>query len=358
MNRKIIHVDMDCFYAAVEIKDDPSLAGKPLAVGGPPNSRSVLTTSSYEARKFGVRSAMPSSRAVRLCPNLIIVPPNFKRYREESHAVREIFSRFTNLIQPLSLDEAFLDVTDQKHFSGSATLIAKEIRRLVKKETGLTASAGVAPNKFLAKIASDWNKPDGLFVIKPEDVEKFMPMLKVEKLFGVGKVTKEKMHSLNLLTCGDIQKKTRDQMAEWFGSRGLDFWNLAFGTDDRSVIPNQERKSLTVEDTFSKDLNAIEDCFEHVAKLFLKWEKHMMDHDEQSRLRGLVVKIKFHDFKTCTHEISTREWPTVRDFEKLLSNAWERHQRPYRLVGIGARLADQKARQKTDQFELNLPTED
>lgn len=345
---------MDCFYAAVEIKDNPSLAGKPLAVGGPANSRSVLTTASYEARKYGVRSAMPSSQAVRLCPNLIIVPPNFSRYKEESYAVREIFRRFTEVIEPLSLDEAYLDVTSCDKFSGSATLIAKEIRALIKNETGLTASAGVAPNKFLAKIASDWRKPNGLFVIRPEDIENFMPSLDVGKIYGVGKVTKEKMNSLELFKCGDIQNHSKEQMAEWFGGRGIDFWNLSFGIDHREVESNQERKSLTTEDTFGEDKEKIEDCFPEVAELYQSWEESMTKTGERSRLSGWVVKIKFHDFKMTTHEVSTRAWPTNKDFEKLLTTAWERHKKPFRLVGIGARLADAPSSGEMEQFSFEL----
>jgi DNA polymerase IV len=338
-NRKIIHIDMDCFYAAVEVKDNPKLAGKPIAVGGPPDSRSVLTTASYEARKFGVRSAMPSSRAVRICPDLIIVPPHFERYREESHAVREIFKRFTDKIEPLSLDEAYLDVTKSDHFSGSATLIAKEIRALIKKETGLTASAGIAPNKFLAKIASDWKKPNGQFVVKPEDVKDFMPSLKIGKIYGVGKVTEEKMNSLGLFVCEDIQNQSINQMNQWFGSRGPEFWNLSHGIDNREVESNSERKSLSVEETFSKDLEKIEDCFSLLPNLFNDWEERMNKSQEVDRLKGLVVKIKFYDFTTTTHEVSTNVWPTIEVFKALLEAAWERHSKPFRLIGIGARLS-------------------
>jgi DNA polymerase-4 len=353
-HRKIIHIDMDCFYAAVEVKDNPKLAGKPIAVGGPPDSRSVLTTASYEARKYGVRSAMPSSRAVRLCPELIIIPPHFDRYREESHAVRDIFKRFTERVEPLSLDEAYLDVTNSNHFSGSATLIAKEIRGLIKKETGLAASAGIAPNKFLAKIASDWKKPNGQFVIKPEDVKDFMPSLKVGKIYGVGKVTEDKMKTQGLFTCADIQKKSILQMTQWFGSRGREFWNLSYGIDNREVESNSERKSLTVEETFSKDLERIEECFSQLPSLFNDWEERMNKSQEVDRLKGLVVKIKFHDFKTTTHEISTSIWPTLKDFEALLVTAWERHRKPFRLIGIGARLSEQTPEEVEAQIKFGF----
>jgi len=353
--RKIIHVDMDCFYAAVEVKYRPELKGKPLGVGGPPNTRSVLTTASYEARRFGVRSAMSSSQAVRLCPNLILVPPNFALYKKESRAVREIFHRFTDLVEPLSLDEAYLDVSEVKAFNGSATLIAKEIRARIQKETGLTASAGIAPNKFLAKIASDWNKPNGQFVLRPEDVVAFMPTLKVEKLYGVGKVTAKKMHDLGLFTCGDIQKKSLVQLAQWFGSRAQDLLDLSHGIDHRKVDPSSERKSLTVEETYNDDLPTLDACLARLPSLYQDWETRMLRADEREKIRGFVVKLKFHDFKTTTHETSSRGWPVIADFERLLAKAWERRSEPVRLIGIGVRMAgDEPKESPPDQLSFSL----
>jgi len=259
---------MDCFYAAVEVKYRPELKGKPLGIGGPPNSRSVLCTASYEARKFGVRAAMPSSQAVRLCPQLILIPPHFDLYKEESRKIREIFERFTKKIEPLSLDEAYLDVTDCKEFGGSATLIAQEIRRLILAERKLTASAGIAPNKFLAKIASDWKKPNGQFVIRPQDVEGFVKELPVEKIFGVGKVTAQKMHDLGLHTLGDIQKYSVPDLHRWFGSRAQDLYDYARGVDHREVITEWERKSLTVEETYNKDIATLEECLKQIPGLY------------------------------------------------------------------------------------------
>lgn len=352
--RKIIHVDMDCFYAAVEVKHRPELKGKPLGVGGPPNSRSVLTTASYEARKFGVRSAMPSSQAARLCPQLIFVPPNFDLYKTESRAVRQILNRFTDRIEPLSLDEAYLDVTDSEYFAGSATLIASEIRSLIKKELGLVASAGVAPNKFLAKIASDWKKPDGLFVIRPRDVEAFMPPLKIEKLYGVGKVTAGKMHAFGLRTCADLQAQSLFQLQSWFGSRAQELKDLASGIDHRKVESHGERKSLTVEETFASDLSRWEEFIARLPGLYEDWEKRMLRSKERDRIRGFVVKLKFHDFKTTTHETASRDWPKPADFERLLARAWERRPEPVRLIGIGVRLAGDKAAQNEDQLRFDL----
>jgi DNA polymerase-4 len=345
---------MDCFYAAVEVKYRPELKGKPLGVGGPANSRSVLTTASYEARKFGVKSAMPSSQAMRLCPDLILVPPNFDLYKKESRAVRAILDRYTDLIQPLSLDEAFLDVTDCGACSGSATLIAREIRGCIQNELGLTASAGIAPNKFLAKIASDWNKPNGQFVIRPQDIEKFMPSLKIEKIHGVGKVTAKKMHELGLFTCADLQKQSLFDLTRWFGSWAQDLKNYASGIDNRPVENNGERKSLTVEETYNKDLQTLKECTDRIGGLYEDWERRISRSNYKDKIRGLVVKLKFHDFKTTTHERATKEWPSPNDFKSLLEKAWERRAEPVRLIGIGVRLASSKKDEATDQLSLDL----
>lgn len=333
---------MDCFYAAVEVKHNPSLKGKPLGVGGPPNSRSVLTTASYEARKFGVKSAMPSSTAARLCPGLIFVPPNFTLYKKESAAVRAIFERYTKLIEPLSLDEAYLDVTDALHCQGSATLIAKEIRAAIEKELNLTASAGIAPNKFLAKVASDWKKPNGQFVIRPKDVATFVKTLPVEKIHGVGKVTAKRMHELGLFTCADIQARGPAQMAEWFGSRGEWLARVAHGIDERPVESHWERKSLTVEETMDRDLPTLEECLAVIPHLYQDWEQRMGRGDYADRIRGFVVKAKYFDFKTTTHEMSARRWPAEADFEQLFRNIWEKRPEPVRLIGLGVRLAGEE----------------
>ena len=352
--RKIIHVDMDCFYAAVEVKHRPELRGKPLGIGGPPNSRSVLCTASYEARRFGVRAAMPSSRAVRLCPELILIPPNFELYQRESRAVREIFRRFTSQIEPLSLDEAYLDVTGSEHFKGSATLIALEIRRLIEGELNLTASAGIAPNKFLAKIASDWRKPNGQFVVKPDDVAAFMPSLPVEKIFGVGKVTAKRLHELGLRTCGDIQKKSLTELAAMLGSRAEEMHRLAFGIDERPVVSQWKSKSVTVEETFNRDIETLQECLSHVPGLFLSWQERMHKFKSEPEIRGFVVKLKFHDFKSTTHEISSRAWPTEKDFARLLEKAWERRGEPVRLIGLGVRLQGDEVEKNPDQMRFEL----
>lgn len=349
--RKIIHIDMDCFYAAVEVKHRPELRGKPLGIGGPPNSRSVLCTASYEARRFGVRAAMPSSQAVRLCPQLILVPPNFELYRKESQAVRKIMQRYTDKIEPLSLDEAYLDVTGSGLCEGSATRIAAEIRGAIQRELNLTASAGIAPNKFLAKIASDWNKPNGQFVVRPQDIDGFMTGLKVEKIWGVGKVTARKMHELGLHTCGDIQKQSLLQLSRWFGSRAQDLADLSRGIDNRPVVTDWERKSLTVEWTYEQDITTLKEGLSKLPGLYEDWDMRMRKIQDRSVIRGFVVKLKYTDFKTTTRETASRAWPSMEDFARLFEQAWNRRQEPVRLIGIGVRLQD-AAKARRDDGQL------
>jgi len=251
--RKILHIDMDAFYASVEQLDNPDLRGKPVIVAWQAK-RSVVCAASYEARAFGVHSAMPAVRAERLCPGAVFVPPDFTRYRAVSHDVREIFKRHTDLIEPLSLDEAYLDVTKNKTGLPTATIVARTIREQIRQELNLTASAGVAPNKFLAKIASDWRKPDGLFVIQPDDVDAFLSPLPVGRLPGVGKVTGEKLATLKIQTVGDLKKLDSQVLEQHFGRYGLQLYELARGIDDNEVIPDRPTQSISVEDTFEHDV--------------------------------------------------------------------------------------------------------
>jgi DNA polymerase-4 len=341
--RKIIHVDMDCFYAAVEEKHNPKLKGKAVGIGGPPNTRSVLCTANYEARKFGVRAAMPSSKAVRLCPHLVLIPPHFDLYKAESKKVRTILERFTDQIEPLSLDEAYLDVTESAHCSGSATLIAKEIRRQIFLELNLTASAGVAPNKFLAKVASDWKKPNGQFVIRPEEALSFVTPLPVSKIFGVGKVTAEKMHQMGLNTCADVQKLALLELQQRFGpSRARDLYHLSRGEDDREVSTNSERKSWTSEETFNEDVMTLTEAKMALREIYQDWRQRFEASASAAellpRIRGSVVKLRYTDFKITTCEHSLKQFPEFKDFEKLLEQAWARREFPIRLLGLGVRL--------------------
>jgi DNA polymerase-4 len=303
---------MDAFFASVEQLDNPELRGKPVAVGGS-GERSVVAAASYEARKFGVRSAMPSVIAKRLCPDLIFVKHNFTRYTEVSGAIHEIFREYTDLIEPLSIDEAFLDVTEDKKNIGSATVIAKKIRNEIKSKTGLTASAGVSVNKFLAKIASDINKPDGLYVIRPEAAEKFIEELAVEKFYGIGRVTAQKMHKLGIHTGADLKKWDRVSLVRNFGKSGVFFYDIVRGIDDRPVEPDQERKSVGTELTYEKDLTT---RFEVIAELY-KLEKELMERMEHSEATGrtITLKVKFSDFRQITRSKTLQNY--IRDFETL-----------------------------------------
>lgn len=310
--RKIIHIDMDAFFASVEQLDNPDLKGKPVAVGGS-GERSVVAAASYEARKFGVRSAMPSVIAKRLCPDLIFVKHNFERYNEISATVFEIFKEYTDLIEPLSIDEAFLDVTDDKKKIGSATVIAKQIRNEIKCRTGLTASAGISVNKFLAKIASDINKPDGFFLIRPEEAEKFIEELPVERFYGIGKVTAQKMHKLGIHKGADLKRWDLVSLVRNFGKAGVFFYDIVRGTDDRPVEPDQERKSVGTELTYEKDLMT---RFEIIAELY-KLEKELMERLEHSETAGRTVtlKVKFSDFRQITRSRTLQNY--IRDFDTL-----------------------------------------
>jgi DNA polymerase-4 len=297
--RKIIHIDMDAFYASVEQRDNPGLRGKPIAVGGLPENRGVVATASYEARKFGVRSAMPSKRAVQLCPELIFVaPPRFAVYKSVSQQVREIFYRHTDLIEPLSLDEAYLDVTEDKQRIGSAIGIAKQIKAAIRDELQLTASAGISINKFVAKIASDMNKPDGLTFIPPDKVESFMENLPVNKFHGVGKVTAEKMNALNLFTGADLKRLTELELVRLFGKQGSFYYKIVRGIDERPVEPNRETKSIGAEDTFLHDLSNPAEMKEQLDRLAAIVSNRLQQYDLKGKT--ITLKIRYSDFKTRT----------------------------------------------------------
>lgn len=301
--RKIIHVDMDAFFASVEQRDNPVLKGKPVAVGGLPTGRGgVVAAASYEARRYGVRSAMPSKQAKERCPQLIFVRPRFEVYKTVSKQVREIFQRYTDLIEPLSLDEAYLDVTHDKMGIGSALEVARQIKHAIKEELQLTASAGVSVNKFVAKIASDLNKPDGLTFIGPSKIEKFMEDLAVEKFFGVGKVTAARMKKLGLFSGHDLKLLSLEQLQHHFGKSGAFFFNIVRGIDERKVIPHRLSKSIGAEDTFDVDLRTNQDVMEELKRLSLL----VAERAERKSLKGrtVTVKIKYHDFRVITRSRS------------------------------------------------------
>jgi DNA polymerase-4 len=334
--RKIIHVDMDAFYASVEQRDDPQLRGKPVVVAWKGN-RSVVCAASYEARAFGVRSAMPAVRAERLCPAAIFVAPDFARYRAVSKSVREIFQRHTELIEPLSLDEAYLDVTQNKTGLPTATLVARTIRQQIHQELNLTASAGVAPNKFLAKLASDWHKPDGLFVIQPEQIDTFLVSMPVGRLPGVGKVTGDKLAKLRIQTVGDLRTLDRATLEASFGRYGVRLHELARGVDESEVVPDRPTRSVSVEDTFEHDvlLAETEPMIRRLA------EKLWSASRKEARIaRTVVLKLKTSEFKILTRSHTRGSPPSsceeLTDIAlKLRERVGLQPQQRFRLAGVG-----------------------
>ena len=336
MRRKIIHCDCDCFYAAVEMRDDPQLRGRPLAVGGRPDQRGVVATCNYEARAFGVRSAMASSHALRLCPDLLIVPPDMSRYRQAAGAIRRVFLSYTELVEPLALDEAYLDVSEMAA-GGSAIQIARDIRTRVAAEVGVTVSAGVAPNKFLAKIASEWRKPNGLFAIKPHQVDEFVRKLPVTRLHGVGKVTADRLANLGISTCDDLRKADPMQLVRCFGKFGQRLTELAYGIDERPVTPNRERKSVSVERTYSTDLPTVEACLAELPWLVERLLERLRAAGVQRPTAHLTLKLKADNFRQTTVEGSAKS-VALAEFEPLCAKAFLRLQRPVRLLGVGIRL--------------------
>lgn len=332
--RKILHIDMDAFYASVEQRDNPELRGKPLAVGGS-KERGVVAAASYEARKYGVKSAMPSSIAYRKCSELIFVKPRFEAYTEASKQIREVFETYTDLVEPLALDEAYLDVTENKFDMEFAMDIATEIKQKIKEKTGLTASAGISYNKFLAKIASDYNKPDGFYVITPSMAENFIEKLPIEKFFGVGKVTAKKMHLKGIFTGANLKRKSEQQLIQWFGKSGKYYYNIARGIDNRVVNPNRIRKSLGAERTYENDITTKEDMLAHinlVAEILIK-----RIEKAGGAGKSLTLKVKYGDFKQITRSKTLPETLTNQQIKKWaiqLLDAIPNVEKGIRLIGL------------------------
>jgi DNA polymerase-4 len=355
--RKVVHVDMDAFYASVEQRDNPDLRGKPVIVAWKGN-RPVVCAASYEARAFGVRSAMPAKRAERLCPDAIFIAPDFSRYRAVSGNVREIFKRHTDLIEPLSLDEAYLDVTTNKTGLPTATLVARTIRGQIRQELNLTASGGVAPNKFLAKLASDWKKPDGIFVIQPEDVDAFLLPLPVGRLPGVGKVNEEKLVKLGIKTVSELRSLELARLEQEFGRYGVRLYELARGIDENPVVPDRRTKSISVEDTFPEDvlLAETEPMIRRLA------DKLWTASREETRIaRTVVLKLKTSEFKILTRSYTPDNPPSSREeLTALALRLRERVQNSpkqrYRLVGVGlVNLREREESMQPDLFEAHGP---
>ena len=338
-SRKIIHCDCDCFYAAVETRDDPSLRGRPVAVGGHADQRGVVATCNYEARAFGVRSAMATGQALQRCPGLIVIRPAMEKYRIASRQILAIYGYYTERVEPLSLDEAYLDVSDAPHCHGSATLMAQEIRTRIAETVGITASAGIAPNKFIAKIASDWNKPNGQHVVLPHEVDAFVAALPVKKIHGVGQVTAAKLNRLGASTCADLRAWSLPELQHHFGKFGSRLHELVRGIDLREVCPDRERKSISVEETYNVDLPDLAACRAPFADLIADLETRVARNDAAPSIRKLTVKIRFADFRQTSVECLASSIDAAL-LGGLLETGFARGAQPVRLLGAGVRLVE------------------
>ncbi|MGD9365804.1 MAG: DNA polymerase IV [Desulfobacteraceae bacterium] len=359
--RKIIHIDMDAFYASVEQRDNPKFKGKPVIVGGDPRSRGVVAACSYEARKFGIHSAMACAIAYKHCPQAIFIRPRFDVYKSVSRQIREIFYKYTDLVEPLSLDEAFLDVTENKQGLSSATLIARQIRRQIFHKTkGLTASAGVSFNKFLAKVASDCNKPDGITVITPDQAPAFIDQLPVRKFFGVGQVTEERMHKLGIKTGADLKRFSLERLVRYFGKTGHYYYNIAHGKDNRPVQPHRIRKSYGKETTLASDIDDTDRMMVILEGLAHKVVEGLRRQDRRGLT--LTLKVKYHDFQTVTRSVTLPEPITDTDtimaqVEKLLAGT-EAGDKKVRLLGISVSNFQDAQHDSTSWVQLPLPFDD
>lgn len=353
---KIIHIDMDAFYASIEQRDNPEYLGKPIAVGSS-EKRGVVAAASYEARKYGVRSAMPSVTAQRQCPDLIFVRPDFEKYKSVSKQIMAVFRDYTDLVEPLSLDEAYLDVTENKRDMSSATLIAKEIKARIKKELNLTASAGVSINKFLAKVASDMDKPDGLFVIPPDKADIFIDKLAIDKVPGIGRVTAAKMKKMNIYLCSDLKKITRVKLVALFGKPGGYYFDVVNGNYNSEVKPDRTRKSVGAENTFRDDLTKDEEMLDEIERIVKSVVRSLARVDRKGKT--VTLKIKYHDFenktrsKTVEHYIESKE--DIFAVARELYYSPERPVKPVRLLGVSiSNLNIDPGEKRSSQLTLNF----
>lgn len=349
--RKIIHADCDCFFAAVEMRDNPELRSKPIAVGGAADKRGVVATCNYAARAFGVRSAMPTAQAVKLCPDLIICPPRMSAYQAVATQIRQIFLQLSDQVEVVSIDEAYIDVTHVTAFKGSATLMARWLKQQVLEQTGITLSVGISTNKFLAKIASDWQKPDGLFVITPSQIADFVMALPVEKIHGVGKVTAQKLHQQGIYNCQQLQQRSLVSLTEQFGKFGLSLYQRARGEDFREIKTDHIRKSISVERTFAENLlDRVQ--ISHALNQLITPLMQRFPQQAQQQAKSIFIKLRFSDFTTTTVEITPppkqlsqiqqqleRQRLTDTPFTPLLTEALNRGQGGVRLLGIGIKLS-------------------
>ena len=329
--KKILHIDMDCFYAQVEMRDRPELQGLPIAIGGIQNGRGVLCTSNYEARKFGVHSAMPTGLALKKCPHLVLIAPNFEKYRKISEEIFQVFKSFSDKIERISLDEAYIDLSECKKFNNDAIAISKEIKRRIYGKTGLTASVGISYNKYLSKIASDLKKPNGLVVLRPEGIQSFIDHLKIEKVNGVGKSTLLKMHSEGLYYLGDLKRFTKLDLINRYGEFGVRLYGYSRGIDERKIIPERQRKSLSVEKTFSNDVDNIKELYYFLRCLYEELDERLRAKD--LLIKGIFIKFKRPDFTVYgVQRLDSFNWNNIKE---LFHGKWDK--RPLRLLGIGVR---------------------
>ena len=348
--RKIIHCDCDCFYAAVEMRDNPALRTLPVAVGGRADQRGVIATCNYEARRYGIHSAMATSQAMQRCPSLVLLPPAMEKYRAASRQILAIYRDYTDLVEPLSLDEAYLDVTGLDRYAWD---IAKDIRRRILAETQLTSSAGIAPNKMLAKIASDWRKPNGQFAVTPDQIDGFIRELPVRKIWGVGPKSAEKFALEGIRTCGDLQRFTLPEMVKRHGKWGHELYHLCRGHDDRPVEPDQVRKSLSNECTYAHNLTTLEECQKAMDELVSELEVEVRTKTADRPIHKAFVKVKFADFTRTTREC-VHAHPTRETYQALLIEARQRSAQPIRLLGSGVRFAEERAEEISPQRWLDL----
>ena len=335
INRKIIHVDMDSFYASVEIAENPQLAKLPVAVAGSSDLRGVVTTCNYIAREYGVKSAMPSVVAKKLCPEIIFLPVNMSKYRKVSKEIHKIFRCYTKIVEPISLDEAFLDVSKSQYCDGDPNIMARQIRKKIFEDLRITASAGIASNKFLAKLASEWNKPDGQYLITNNHIEDFVKNLSVRKIPGVGSKTEKIMSDFGIRTCQDLQNYDLEILVKMFGKFGLDLFDLCRGIDDRNVISERSIKSLSIEDTYVNDLRSFEECEIELRNIFYKLEERLKDKKKSSKkIKSCFIKVKYSDFKSSTHQIQSASID-LKIYRNLLIRAYARKSLPIRLLGLG-----------------------
>ncbi len=336
------------------MRDNPALRDLPVAVGGRADQRGVVATCNYEARRYGIHSAMATAQALKLCPDLVVLPPAMEKYRVASRQILAIYGDYTDLVEPLSLDEAYLDVSDSPHCKGSATLIAQEIRARIFATVGITASAGVAPNKFVAKIASDWNKPDGLFLVRPNEVDAFVAALPVKKLFGVGKVTAAKLNGLGVQTCDDLRSWTMLELQHHFGSFGTRLHDLCRGIDNRDVSSSRERKSVSVEETYTPDVPDLKACLALLPELHANLQARIGRCGAQKNVAKLFVKLRFANFTQTTVECVGRE-PAIAQLEKLMETGFARGNQPVRLLGVGVRLGEAASIEQMCLFDDAIP---